>query len=117
MTILESPLFKHYRPIREKADMITQQNVRYLSEQFIKSCFRIPKELEDQYLLLGQQLETMPFQPEITDWIGCKYRISRYLGEGQLESYCENPHHPAAHILWAPLCLKKECDLLHICDE
>ena len=117
MTILESPLFKHYKPIQEKADQITRQHVRYLSEQFIKSCFQIPKELEDQYRLLGHQIETMPFQPEITDWIGCKYRISRYLGEGQVESYCENPHHPAAHILWAPLCLKKECDLRPICDE
>lgn len=109
--ILDPILFRHYQPIREKADAITNQSVRFLSKQLIKTCFQIPKELETQYRLLGQQLETMPFQPEITDWINCEYRVKRYIGNGEIESYCEHPLHIAADILWAPICLRKECDI------
>ena len=47
--ILDPILFRHYQPIREKSDAITNQSVRFLSEQFIKTCFQIPKELETQY--------------------------------------------------------------------
>lgn len=62
--ILESPLFKHNKPTKEKAKVNMKQQVYFLTEQFIKTCFTLPKELETQYQLLGQQLETMPFQPK-----------------------------------------------------
>lgn len=115
--ILESPLFKHNNPIKEKAKVNMKQQVNFLTEQFIKTCFTLPKELEKEYSFLGQQINDMPYKSEINDWIKCPYRERRYLGKGQgVESYCHNIDHPAFHILWSPICLKSKCDLPK-CDD
>lgn len=110
--ILESPLFKHNKPIKEKTELIIKQEDNFLTEQFIKTCFTIPKELKAEYTFLGQQIKDMPYKPEIDDWIQCRYRERRYLGKRQgVESYCHNIEHPAFNILWSPICLKNKCDL------
>ena len=118
MTILESPLFKHHKPIKEKAEKNIKQEDYFLSEQLIKSCFTIPVELEKQYTFLGEQINDMPYRPEISEWIKCTYRLRRF-SEDEIESYCLNPLHPFAsqYGIWLPVCFKRDCDLDKICDD
>lgn len=117
MSILESPLFKHTKPLKEKADSIATQDANFISEQLIRTAFTLPKHLEDQYVFLGQQIQDMPYRPEIDRWIKCKYRI-RLKQEKGVESYCLNPLHPFVRYgIWLPVCLKKECELDKICDD
>lgn len=119
MTILESPLFKHYKPIKEKAEKSIEQEVNFLTEQFIKACFTIPAKLEKEYTFLGEQINDMPYRPEISEWIKCTYRIRRPLKKGKTESFCLNPFHPfASHYgIWVPICFKEDCELHKICDD
>ena len=119
MSILESPLFKHTKPLKEKADSIATQDANFLSEQLIRTAFTLPKKLEKEYVFLGEQIQDMPYRPEIDRWIKCRYRIRRSQGKGKgVESYCLNPFHPFIDYgLWLPVCLKKECELDKICDD
>ena len=116
--ILEPILFKHYKPIKEKTDTIIKQYVYLRTEQFLKTCFTIPKELENQYTFLGYQIKNMPYKPEISQWIKCTYQLRRVSEDG-IEIYCLNPFHPFAsqYGIWLPICLKKDCDLDKICDD
>lgn len=118
MTILESPLFKHHKPIKEKAKKIIEQEVDFLTEQFIKSCFTIPIELEKEYTFLGEQINDMPFKPELEEWITCPHRLRRYIEGMGVLSFCTNPFHPGFEIgLWNVECLRNNCDLEKISDD
>ena len=118
MPILENPLFKH-KKILEKHLNENLPEDDFLTEQIIKTAHTLPKKLEDQYIFLGKQIQDMPYRPEISEWIKCRYRIRRSQGKGKgVESYCLNPFHPFQDYgLWLPVCLKKECELNKICDD
>lgn len=116
MPILENPVFKHEY---KKINHVNQQEFNFLTEQIVKTAHTLPKELENQYVFLGKQIQDMPYRPEIDMWIKCQYRIRQSQGKGKgVESYCLNPFHPFLDYgLWLPICLKKECELDKICDD
>ena len=118
--MIENPLFKH-KKILEKHLNENLPVDDFLTEQIIKTAHTLPKKLEDQYIFLGKQIQDMPYRPEISEWIKCRYRIRKITEEG-IESYCLNFTHPEfdcklLELGYLPLCMKLECDLHKICDD
>lgn len=116
MTILESPLFKHYKPIKEKTEKLTKE-LDFLTEYLIKTSF-MPV-TDHRRVTLTSPVNDKPFKPEIPEWIKCTYRIRQPLKKGKTESFCLNPFHPfASHYgIWVPICFKEDCELDKICDD
>ncbi|WP_296882171.1 hypothetical protein [uncultured Methanobrevibacter sp.] len=117
MSILEAPAFKHKKIIFKQDNLITLQESNFLTEQIIKDAHKIPKEIENQYTFLGQQINDMPFKQELDEWISCPHRLRRQIEAIGVLSFCTNPLNPWFNIgLWNVKCLKKNCDLEKICE-
>lgn len=115
--IIETPLFKYKRIFRQNSSRLQQEN-NFLLKQIIKESHKIPKELEDQYTFLGEQIRDMPFKPELEEWITCPHRIRRYIEGVGVLSFCTNPYHLGFEIgLWNHECMKKDCDLEKILTD
>lgn len=115
--ILETPLFKYKRIFQQNSSRLQQED-KFLTKQIIKEAHKIPQELKDQYVFLGEQIQNMPFKPELEEWITCPHRLRRYIDGMGVLSFCTNPFHPGFEIgLWNVECSKNNCDLEKICDD
>lgn len=115
--ILENPLFKYKRIFQQNSSRLQQED-NFLTKQIIKEAYTIPQELKDQYIFLGEQIENMPFKPELDEWITCPHRLRRYIEGLGVLSFCTNIFHPWFEIgLGVPECLKKNCDLEKIPND
>lgn len=113
MTILENPVFKH-KKIKQKQNL--KLNELALKNEILNA-HKIPIKLKEQYSFLGNQIEEMPFRPEISEWIKCQYRMRQVI-DHEVISFCLNPFHPGFQAnMFCVYCMKKECDLNKITDE
>ena len=91
MSILESPVYKHNKVIKEETDRFIHEHIDFLTEYFLKTCF---------YPVTDYHY--------VPDWIQCNFRLR--LGT---ESYCMNIFHPKSskYLIYVPICDKSECCL------
>ena len=116
--ILETPVFKYKKIISKQNNFLTQQEYNFLAKQIIKEAHTIPQKLKVQYTFLGEQMQNMPFEQEIENWINCPHSMRRYIEGIGVISYCLHLFHPSIEIgIWNPLCLKRDCDLEKIYDD
>lgn len=58
-------------------------------------------------------LEKVDLKLTVPKWTGCTYRRPYINDNGEIISYCHNPHNPGAELarMWSPYCMKDKCDL------